>query len=457
MFGYDTFLFMLATGWRANSALDKSRLKGSSATDAELLPEAALACFTLLLWLAYMAVDMLVKADRIKASVAHKTKMLLVVGAMAAGTLAPAAQHIHSRMFRGGGGHDGGITITEAAATHLLRGVNPYSASYAPWLPPDHEAIHHYPYGPMSFLLAAPGKWLAQRVGVGYDNRLLYVTCFLWLFASCWLLTTNAIHTRLLAIGVGLNPVFGAWVAAGENDVLMVAFLIAALVLATRSKTGLASIAVGLAVATKQHAVLFAVPWLLHLAFASSAEGPGARPRARRLFLAGVLPCALGALLPYLPFLLSSARDVLDDNVLMFIGMSEYGNLGVRAHPSIWGLSRLLVCAGLVQTTGSMPGWATLLMVVGGASATLFTALAMSRHREALSLVPLGAALLVLAAEFPGRQFSITYVGFMLVFLAYAWFADRLDGPVVSRPDEAAGLPGPGSAQVESEDLAAPR
>jgi len=146
--------------------------------------------------------------------------------------------------------------------------------------------------------------------------------------------------------------------------------------------------------------------------------------------LRGVLPSLGSATLVYLPFLIWSARNVIDDNVLFFLGLSSSGRNPIRADICAWGVGKLVVWAHMVNSPlDPMPLWATAMMALAGVVTLGAVIYVMSKTDNKLRLVPVSTALLVLATVFFGRQCLETYGGFCISLLALGWFADRLKAP----------------------------
>ena len=224
----------------------------------------------------------------------------------------------------------------------LMRGADPYGFNYdgtgmerAPWGQPfPNPALHHLDYWPGTVVLPLPLQAGFHAVFGWWDERL-------WLLiaaAAVWVLLGRLAPGpagRMAAIVFFLIPGHSLLAVLGDNDVPMVALLLGATLAIGRRRWMIAGVLVGLAIATKQTA-LIAVPVLAAYAIAQGVD--------RRAFLkaAGLAGGAVAVL--FAPFLIWNAHAFVTDTILFnFGGGSEtYPIQGM-------GLSAVLLNAGIIR------------------------------------------------------------------------------------------------------------
>jgi len=224
----------------------------------------------------------------------------------------------------------------------LMRGADPYGFNYdgtgmerAPWGQPfPNPALHHLDYWPGTVVLPLPLQAAFHAVLGWWDERL-------WLLiaaAAVWVLLGRLAPGpagRMAAIVFFLIPGHSLLAVLGDNDLPMVALLLGATLAIGRRRWMIAGVLVGLAIATKQTA-LIAVPVLAAYAIAQGVD--------RRAFLkaAGLAGGAVAVL--FAPFLIWNAHAFVTDTILFnFGGGSEtYPIQGI-------GLSALLLKWGVIR------------------------------------------------------------------------------------------------------------
>ncbi|TMD65371.1 MAG: DUF2029 domain-containing protein [Chloroflexi bacterium] len=224
----------------------------------------------------------------------------------------------------------------------LMRGADPYGFNYdgtgmerAPWGQPfPNPALHHLDYWPGTVVLPLPLQAAFHAVLGWWDERL-------WLLiaaAAVWVLLGRLAPGpagRMAAIVFFLIPGHSLLAVLGDNDLPMVALLLGATLAIGRRRWMIAGVLVGLAIATKQTA-LIAVPVLAAYAIAQGVD--------RRAFLkaAGLAGGAVAVL--FAPFLIWNAHAFVTDTILFnFGGGSEtYPIQGM-------GLSAVLLNAGIIR------------------------------------------------------------------------------------------------------------
>lgn len=212
---------------------------------------------------------------------------------------------------------DGALQM-QISRTLLVRGINPYGFNYdgtglehAPWGQPfPNPALHHLDYWPGTVLIPLPVQAAFQSVFGWWDERI-------WLLvaaAAVWLLLRRLVpgtRGRMAALAVFLFPGHSLLAVLGDNDMPMVALLLAAALAMVNRKWLLAGLVVGLAIATKQTA-LIAVPVLVVWAIHQGAD-------RRAIIRAAGVGAATTALF-FAPFLLWNAAAFINDTLIFNFG-----------------------------------------------------------------------------------------------------------------------------------------
>jgi hypothetical protein len=235
-----------------------------------------------------------------------------------------------------------GAYQTQLAGDFVLHGIDPYGADYgraglaaAPWGESfPSPALHHLVTWPGQFLFPLPLQAVSKLVLGWWDERvfLLLVAAAIWILLGALFPGTPG---RMAAVAVFLVPGHSLLAVLGDNDLPVVALLLAALLAAQHRRFLLMGLLLGCAIATKQHALL-AVPLIVVWA---SVRGADARTIARAA-LAGT--AAVAALV--LPFVLWDAAAFVRDTVVFVVGS------GTDAYPiNGFGLSAILLSAGVIH------------------------------------------------------------------------------------------------------------
>ena len=256
---------------------------------------------------------------------------LPIVGAIVRWHLAPGTTLIG----------DGAYQI-QLARNLLMRGVDPYGFDYtgtglerAPWGQPfPNPALHHLDYWPGTLVVPLPVQAAFQFATGWWDERIWLLLAAAAVFVLLrWLLPGTA--GRMAAIAFFLIPGHSLLAVLGDNDLPMIGLVLAATLAIARRRLVPAAIIIGLAIATKQTA-LIALPVLVAFGFANSITW---RSIPRYAILA-VLPML--ALIG--PFVAWNASAFMRDTVLYNVGN------GSEAYPIQGiGLSTWLLQAGIVQ------------------------------------------------------------------------------------------------------------
>jgi uncharacterized membrane protein len=307
----------------------------------------------------------------------------------------------------------------ELAGALVRSGENPYGHDYrgsglerfysrdgsvAPETLESQVALRHFAYFPGTALLAAAWGVLPSPFD---DYRFLVLLATILCLPA--FLAFEAPLTVALAAGAALaaNPVAirAAWF--GTADAPSVLLLVLAFALATRSRYVWAGAALGGAVLLKQFA-LVALPFVAVLVWRRSGD-------RRTLLPAGVAALAVFAL-GTLPFLVADPAALWRDTVSY--GASTYRIIG-------YGLSGLLVKAGVVERTGSYPF--VVLAALVWLPVTVWLLRAQARARAAW-VGAAGFAASMYALLFVSRVFQTSYLIWPLAGIAIAvtlWAAER--------------------------------
>jgi hypothetical protein len=236
---------------------------------------------------------------------------------------------------------DGAYQI-QLARNVLMRGVDPYGFDFtgtglerAPWGQPfPNPALHHLDYWPGTIVLPLPVQAAFQFVTGWWDERLWLLLAGAVVFVLLRVLLPGPAG-RMATVAFFLIPGHSLLAVLGDNDLPMIGLLLAAALAIARRRFLPAAIVIGLAIATKQTA-LIALPVLVALGFAY-----GIRWRVLPRY-AGL--AALAALAIVGPFIAWNASAFFRDTVLYNVGS------GPEAYPIQGiGLSSWLLQAGIIH------------------------------------------------------------------------------------------------------------
>ena len=269
---------------------------------------------------------------------------------------------------------DGAYQI-QLARNLLMRGVDPYGFDYtgtglerAPWGQPfPNPALHHLDYWPGTIVLPLPLQAASQFVAGWWDERVWLLAAGAAVFVLLRLLVPGPAG-RMAAVAFFLIPGHSLLAVLGDNDLPMIGLLLAATLAIARRRLVPAAIIIGLAIATKQTA-LIALPVLIGFSF---ANGMSWRSLPRYAGLAALPVLALLA-----PFIAWNASAFVRDTVLYSVGS------GSEAYPIQGiGLSSWLLAAGIFH--GARDAFPFLLIQLPLVIAAWVLAwLRLSRHRLA--------------------------------------------------------------------------
>jgi len=154
---------------------------------------------------------------------------------------------------------------TWIGAGDLLSGQNPYSSSFMNsslpqlYIPP--YAVHapvrpdlpltHYPHLPLGALFSLPFQAFFSRIGYVFDQSYVYLPVILIMLVLVVLLVRRPARQVVLLCAMLFSPLFAYAAMQGQDDVLVLVPLLAALWLLQRRQLLAASLAVGVGVAFK--------------------------------------------------------------------------------------------------------------------------------------------------------------------------------------------------------------
>jgi hypothetical protein len=308
------------------------------------------------------------------------------------------------------------IFLTEQGARVLLRGRDPYSASY------DYGLLRTYPVGVWRHIPYLPGIFAfgmpRALLGAGplTDARIGFTAVSLAaaLLALRWSGVSG--ERRLLVLLVLLVLPTGArYLVGGGDDVAVLALLLLALVLEQRRRPVAAGLVAGLAAVIKQTAWL-ALPFLA----LAAVDREGRRAGWRYLAAVGAVVVPVVG-----PFVLWDAGGLVRSAVLFPLGLADQpttargltpGQLLARAFPHTKGAIAVLLAAGLVA--------AGLLLAVKLPPASAAVA---ARHA--------GVLLAIAVALAPAGRLG--YLIYPVNLLVWSWALAAVAYPVARQPRHA--------------------
>jgi hypothetical protein len=295
---------------------------------------------------------------------------------------------------------DGAYQI-QLARNLLMRGVDPYGFDYtgtglehAPWGQPfANPALHHLDYWPGTIVLPLPVQAAFQLVAGWWDERIWLLLAGAVVYTLLRRLLPGAVG-RTAAIAFFLIPGHSLLAVLGDNDLPMIALLLAATLTIGRRRFLPAAILMGLAIATKQTA-LIALPVLVAFSF---ANGVTWRTLPRYAGLAALTVLALLA-----PFIAWNASAFVRDTVLYNVGS------GTEAYPIQGiGLSSWLLQTGIIR--GARDAFPFLLIQLPVVTATWFLAWVWLRRRRLAGDAILWMGLAFFVFLFTNRFAQPTYL-----------------------------------------------
>lgn len=388
-----------------------------------------------LIFLAYLLVDLAgwgpggvsplgLRRDRLRDGV----KLGLLLALIGVTVLLPLAVQVARRVREGRHlhAHDGLVQVEEAARL-LLRGENPYAASYhdtplvaVPGIGAGSPVLEHLDYLPVLPLSAVPGVAIVEPLLGWYDHRLVYLLAFVVsLVLLARLAREGEARLTLIALA-GLNPFMTSHLAFGLNDVAVLALVLIAVAALAAGRAVLGGVAVGVACAAKATAWPLAPFYALYLLgrVRRTAGGPGPKGAAQTATATrwgrAAAPAVLAWLALVLPFALWDPAALLSDTVgSVGGGWVAMGGVGFAA--------LVLAALGPAAAGADFPFRAVQLVA---ATPVLFYALRRQAGDNTLRAMIVGYAVTFLVLGFFARWFYENYLGYGLVLLALAAFWD---------------------------------
>ena len=325
--------------------------------------------------------------------------------------------------------HDGGVIQTEEALKYVLAGKNPYVEDYvdtpmAEWGLDYKTALYHYPYLPWTFLFSAPFYLASQTVLGWYDQRFVY----LFLFVITLLLAPSLAQKRADKLGLvmvlGLNPIMGVDVIFGQNDSFVLFWIVLALWLLPPSREKgedkgwgvvLSLISFGLACTSKPTAWFLAPFFFLYLLRGEDISLGNLRELAIAM-LRRVIPFLVIFAVLVLPFAVWDWGALVDDVWGWASGVAE-----VPYQIRGWGFANFVLGLGLVESKlDYFPFWIPELVIC---LPLLLFLLWKQVKTNTLGAVLYGYSALIFVFFYFSRFLNENYLGFILSFVALAYYA----------------------------------
>ena len=379
--------------------------------------------------------------DRLNDVKVHRAKLALIWLIVVSTVVAQSVLLILLRQATGPASytHDGGVIQTEEALKYVLAGKNPYIEDYintpmAEWGLDYKTALYHYPYLPWTFLFSAPFYPVSQAVLGWYDQRFVYLLLFVITLLLAPRLAPKRADKLGLVMVLGLNPIMGVDVIFGQNDSFVLFWIVLALWLLQRSKGKgeargwgvlLSIVSLGLACASKPTAWFVAPFYFLYLLRREDISLGNLRALAIPLLRRVVPFLALFTLL-VLPFAIWDWGALVDDVWGWASGASE-----VPYQIRGWGFANLILGLGLVESKlDYFPFWIP----------ELFTCLPLllfllwkQVKTNTLGAMLYGYSTLMFVFFYFSRFLNENYLGFILAFVALAYYADEGEERVVTQ------------------------
>ena len=326
--------------------------------------------------------------------------------------------------------HDGGVIQTEEALKYVLAGKNPYVEDYvdtpmAEWGLDYKTALYHYPYLPWTFLFSVPYYLLSQAALGWYDQRFVYLLLFVMTLLLAPRLAQKRADKLGLVMVLGLNPIMGVDVIFGQNDSFVLFWIVLALwLLQPFRERGedkgwgalLSVVSFGLACASKPTAWFLAPFYFLYLLREEDISLGNLRALAIPLLRKGIPFLVVFAVL-ILPFAVWDWGALVDDVWGWASGAAE-----VPYQIRGWGFANWILALGLVKSKlDYFPFWIPELFTC---LPLLFFLLWKQARTNTLGAVLCGYSVLMLVFFYFSRFLNENYLGFILAFVALAYWAD---------------------------------
>ncbi len=314
-----------------------------------------------------------------------------------------------------------GLIQTEIAIEYFANGKNPYAENYLgttleawqggePPFTPVFGPLYHYVYLPFTFLIGVPFYLLFSQWGL-YDHRLVYLLLYTLTLLLLTQLSRNQHRKLLLLIVVGLNFLFVFHFVDGRNDIAILVWMVLATVLLAQKHVRWASLALGLALATK-HQAWFFLPFFM----AYTAIRPFSK-ETLYYWLKNLWPMALVVLLLIGPFFFWNPGAFFQDTIGYIIGLSEY-SFPIRGI----GFSHLLVATGLLPSYEASFPFIVFSLLFGVPA--MIWGIRRQWQNNSLSNMWLAFACFAFTFQFFSRFFNDNYFVFIVIALCIAAFTD---------------------------------
>jgi hypothetical protein len=258
-------------------------------------------------------------------------------------------------------GQDGGVVQLPLAIDRILTGESPYGADYSNTILArqarassfwdewgGNPILHHHAYLPGTHLVMLPFQLVSRAVFGGFDPRVVTLLFYGLVVVLVARLPATA-EARLAAAGIaGLNPLVYWHQIFGANDLVFVAMVLGAVLLARAGRSVACGALLGLACATKQLAWPFA-PFLLVALSGARSFSDLAAVRTWRRLLPPLAAAAAVFLAVVVPVAALDFRAFWGDIVVYNVGLPGGDNYPLGGTPG-FGFANYLVYFGHVTS-----------------------------------------------------------------------------------------------------------
>lgn len=359
-----------------------------------------------------------------KVRLAFLARLALLFVMISAAVILPVLKNVTLRITTGGDNegyssayeliHDGALH-TEAAVAFLMEGKNPYVERYDDTpirffgfdgvTLADNPSFEYLPYLPGYLFVSIPWYLAFSKLGILYDQRIVYLIAYLFLVIMLPLLGRTPVRKLLILAAVALNPLLVGPVVLGMNDVLVVLLLVVTIWLVLKKRLYWSALVVGLACATKQSAWFF-LPFYFLLIAPELWSGGSMRKTLKTLGAMVIMPILLTV-----PFLLWDYAAFVTDVWSFPSGAVE------NSHPiQGYTLGNLLVGMGVIASPRDhFPFW--IFQLALGAPLLLWMLKLQSRSKQ-VGMVFLCAGFFTFGFGFFSRFFLDNYLGYVVVLMS---------------------------------------
>jgi hypothetical protein len=306
--------------------------------------------------LAYLALAARGARPRGRAVIVGLAALLLVIGPTAAFVAMGAAL---DRPY----GQDGGVVQLPLAIDLILAGKSPYGADYSDSILGKQARVssfwdefggnpilRHHAYLPGTHLIVAPFYLAARALWGFFDPRFVTALAYVAAIALGVRLVQDPYRRLAAAAVAALNPLVYWHQIFGANDLIVVALLLGAVLLARARRPALSAAVLGLACATKQLAWPFAPFLLLHLSGAKALPDFVHRDVRARLVRALVGTASVFTIV-VAPVAALDFRAFWSDIVVYNVGLPGADNYPLGGTPG-FGVGNFLIYFGRVASLG---------------------------------------------------------------------------------------------------------